>query len=509
MQTLIAYDLGTGGVKTSLFDAEGRSLASAFEPYDTLYPRPGFREQRPEDWWRAIVRSTRAALARAPGGGADVAALAVSGHSLGVVPVDAEGRLLADSTPIWSDARAGAQAAAFFRRTDEAAWYLETGAGFPPPLYSLFKIMWFRDNAPALYARAAVFLGTKDYVNLRMTGVRLTDRSYASGCGAWSLAGERYREDWIDAAGLDPAKFPRVVPSSAVVGELLPGPARELGLRPGVKVCAGGVDNACMALGAACLGEGEAYVSLGTSAWVAVAGPRPVVEATARPYVFAHCVPGMYVSATAIFSAGNSLRWVRDTLCQDLVAAERAGGPDAYRAMDALAAQSPAGANRLLFNPSLAGGSALEPSPNLRGAFLGLDLRHTRADLLRATLEGVCLNLRLALDVLARQTPLGDAMLLVGGGGKSPLWRRIFASVFEKDIVETNVGQDAGSLGAAALAAVGAGLWRDFAPLRALHRTRAVAHPDPDDAALYRRLLPLFAQSARAQAVLGDALAAL
>ena len=93
MQTLIAYDLGTGGVKTSLFDAEGCPLASAFEPYDTLYPRPGFREQRPEDWWRAIVRSTRTALARAPGGGADVAALADSGPSLGVVPVDAEGRL--------------------------------------------------------------------------------------------------------------------------------------------------------------------------------------------------------------------------------------------------------------------------------------------------------------------------------------------------------------------------------------------------------------------------------
>ena len=509
MRHIIAYDLGTGGVKTSLFDAEGRSVGAAFAPYDTLYPAPGRREQRPEDWWRAIVDSTRAMLAKTRADAASIEALAVSGHSLGVVPVTAAGEILAETTPIWSDARADRQAADFFRKVDPAAWYRETGAGFPAPLYSLFKIMWLRDNAPALYAQADAFIGTKDVINLRMAGALCTDRSYASGCGAWSLLGERYRTDWIEAAGLDPAKFPRVVPSAAVIGDLLPGPAAELGLRPGIHVCAGGVDNACMALGAACIDAGEAYTSLGTSAWIAVSGTRPVIEPTRKPYVFAHCLPGLYVSATAIFSAGNSYRWVRDTLCPDLVAAERAGGPDSYLAMDRLAAQSPVGANRLLFNPSLAGGSSLDASPNLRGAFMGLDLRHTRADLIRATLEGICLNLRLALDVLAAQAPLGDAMLIVGGGGKSPFWRALFAAIYEKDIVQTAVGQDAGSLGAAALAALGSGLWRDLAPLRARHAERTVVHPDSEAAATYRRLLPVFARAARDQAALGDALAAL
>ncbi len=508
MDALLAYDLGTGGTKTSLFDATGRSLGSAFVPCETLYPAPGFREQRPEAWWESLVRSTREVLEKTGVAPADIRALAVSGHSLGVVPISRKGELLADAVPIWSDARAERQAADFFARVDAREWYLETGAGFPAPLYSLFKIMWYRDHAPALYARAAAFVGTKDYLNWRMTGVLCTDRSYASGCGAWSLLGEAYRPDWLEAAGIDPAKLPEAFPSTHVLGPLLPEAARALGLCPGIKVCAGGVDNACMALGAACLGEGEAYTSLGTSAWIAVSGSRPVVDAGRRPYVFAHCVPGMFVSATAIFSAGNSYRWVRDTLCPDLVAAEATGGPDSYREMDRLAARSPVGANRLLFNPSLAGGSGLDASPNVRGAFLGLDLRHTRGDLIRATLEGICLSLRLAMDVLADHVRLSDTMLIVGGGGKSPFWRSLFASIYEKSILETNVGQDAGSLGAAAVAAVGSGLWRDFEPLRALHSQRSLVRPEPEAVARYRRLLPIFARVAEMQAELGDRLAA-
>lgn len=509
MRHIIAYDLGTGGTKTSLFDETGRSLGAAFVPCETHYPAPGFREQRPEDWWRSVVTSTREMLAKTGVDPETIEALAVSGHSLGVVPVSAAEGLLTDAVPIWSDARAERQAAAFFEKVDEAAWYLETGAGFPAPLYSLFKIMWLRDHAPDVYARADAFLGTKDYVNWRMTGALCTDRSYASGCGAWSLLGEAYRPDWAEAAGIDPAKLPPVHLSTAVVGTLLPAAAEALGLPTRVKVCAGGVDNACMALGAACLGEGEAYTSLGTSAWIAAAGARPVVDLARRPYVFAHCVPGMFVSATAIFSAGNSYRWVRDTLCPDLVAAERAGGANAYAAMDALAEASPVGANRLLFNPSLAGGSGLDASPNVRGAFLGLDLRHTRGDLIRATLEGICLNLRLAMDVLAAHVRLSDTMLIVGGGGNSAFWRTLFASVYEKNILETNVGQDAGSLGAAAVAAVGAGLWEDFSPLRTLHRPKSLVRPDPEAVGAYRRLLPIFARAAEAQAALGDLLAAL
>ncbi len=147
--------------------------------------------------------------------------------------------------------------------------------------------------------------------------------------------------------------------------------------------------------------------------------------------------------------------------------------------MNELAAASPVGAHALLFNPSLAGGSSLEPSPHIRGAFAGIDLRHTRGDLVRAGMEGIAMNLGAVLEVLRRFVPLAPEMLMVGGGSKSALWRQIFADVYRMDCVKTNVDQEAGSLGAAAVAAVGAGLWNGFEKVDEVHQVqgRAEAHP--------------------------------
>ena len=342
-----------------------------------------------------------------------------------------------------------------------------------------------------------------------MTGRLCTDRSYASGSGVYSLKEERYLEEYIEASGVDASKLPQVFPSTHVVGTILPEVAAVLGLSPDTKVCAGGVDNACMALGAACIANGEAYTSLGSSAWIAVSGDTPVVNAKKRTYVFAHCVPGQYVSATSIFSAGNSLRWVRDTLCPDLKAQEEATGKDAYVAMNELAVTSPVGSNKLIFNPSLAGGSGLDRSVDVRGCFTGLDLMHTRADLIRATMEGVSMNLRMAMNVLEQNIRLSDDMLLVGGGGKSPFWRSLFASIYEKNILETNVGQDAGSLGAAAVAAVGAGLWESFDRVKQIHHLKSRVEPRPEEVAAYRKIMPVFEKICDIQSDVGDMLAGL
>ena len=191
---ILAFDLGTGGNKASLYDADGACLAGTFVPYETLYPRAGWHEQRPADWWAAVVRSTRELLAARPGEAGEVGAISLSGQSLAAVPLDAQGGLLRDSIPIWSDGRAEAQAARFFREQDERAWYLRTGNGFPAHLYTLFKILWYRDQEPAMFRRAARMIGSKDWVNFRLTGRVCTDPSYASGSGAWDLAGWRYDE---------------------------------------------------------------------------------------------------------------------------------------------------------------------------------------------------------------------------------------------------------------------------------------------------------------------------
>jgi xylulokinase len=162
-----------------------------------------------------------------------------------------------------------------------------------------------------------------------------------------------------------------------------------------------------------------------------------------------------------------------------------------------------------LFNPSLAGGSSLDATPAIRGAFLGLDLGHTQADILRATLEGIALNLRLVLDALRRFGNVGPDMVVVGGGSRSPLWRQILADTLQVDIVKTNVGQEAGALGAAAVAAVAVGLWDNFDRVDQLHHVESVTRPNPTNMDVYDKLLPVFRQASLDQARLGDALAAM
>ncbi|MBE6426668.1 MAG: pentose kinase [Planctomycetaceae bacterium] len=492
--TILAYDLGTGGNKASLYAEDGKLIASVFEGYDTFYPKSGFHEQKPLDWKRAVVESTRKLFAMPGLEPQDVTAIALSGHSLGCVPLDADGELLLDSTPIWSDSRAETQAARFFETSDYAEWYRKTGAGFPPAHYTVFKLIWYRENLPEMFAKMKKFVGTKDFINYWLTGRVATDFSYASGTGAYALEAWDYDDGIIASAGLSREIFPEIVPSTEILGTLTPEAAEELGLPQSVQVAAGGVDNSCMALGARAFKNGRSYASLGSSSWIAVSDEKPLLDTKFFPYVFTHVVPGQFASATAIFSAGTTLKWIRDLCCGDLKAECAQTGENVYARMMELASRSPIGARGLLLNPTFAGGSCLEPSSKMRGGLFNLDLSHTREDVIRAALEGIALNLRKALDALGTLTRLEDSITLVGGGAISPVWRQIYADAFNKTVEKTNIDQEAAALGAAALAAVGTGVWEDFDRIDAVHETQAVTRPENPDA--YDALLPKFLETA-------------
>lgn len=189
-----------------------------------------------------------------------------------------------------------------------------------------------------------------------------------------------YDSRLMEASGLPPTLFPDIVPSTYIIGEIAKDVSEVIGLSNRVKVVCGGVDNSCMALGAGNITEGRLYLSLGSSAWIAVSSHGPIVDVKIKPFVFTHVIPEMFTSATAIFSAGNSLKWVRDTLCKDIKEVAERENRDPYEMMPITAEESPIGAHKLIFNPSLAGGSAAHLSPQIQGAFLGIDLSHTQAD---------------------------------------------------------------------------------------------------------------------------------
>lgn len=503
---IISFDLGTGGNKAYLFDLEGNCLASAFVPYPTHYPQVGWHEQRPSDWWSAVVESTRTLLRESGVDKHDILCLGISGHSLGAVPVDQAGNLLRDETPIWSDIRAQIEAEQFFNSIDADEWYLTTGNGFPAACYTVFKVMWYRNHEPEMWKNVYKILGTKDYINFKLTGSMLTDYSYASGSGIYDLNGWKYAPAFISASGIPSGVWPEIVPSTHVMGQLTPQAAEQLGLGTHVKVVCGGVDNSCMALGAKNIRDGRVYTSLGSSAWIAVSSERPVLDKRYKPYVFAHVMPAMFTSAVSIFSAGTSFAWVKDNLCIDLVAVANSRNEDIYSLMNQIAEEAPLGSNKLLFNPSLAGGTSQDASVHIRGAYLGLDLKHGKPELIRAAMEGIAMNLRLRLDLLRKYTHLEDEILFVGGGARSRFYLSIFADVFNTRIVKTNIDQDAAALGAAAIAAVGCGAWESFEKIDRIHKVVEVVAPDVNNNRKYEKLLPVFNLAAEYQAKISDAM---
>ncbi len=501
MQYVISYDLGTGGLKAGLYGIDGVAVGFEFYPYQTYYPEPDWHEQHPLDWWQAVCVTTKKLLQTSGIDPSNIAAAAASGQSLVAAPIDHQGELLLDSIPIWSDRRSKVEVAAFFSRVDYEKWYMTTGNGDPPEIYTVFKLMWLKKHHPDIFAKTTAVLGSKDYINYRLTGQITTDYSYASGSGVFDLENWRYNESLIHAAGLPRSLFTDPKDSYALVGTVTAEAAGMCGLCEGTKVICGGVDNSCMALGTTGIGNGRVYTSLGSSAWIAVSADKPILDAKKLPFIFAHVEKGYYTTGVSIFAAANTYRWARDIFCTDI-------SGDTYKQMDELAALSPVGANGVMFNPSLAGGSSQEPSEALQGAFFGLKLSNNRGDILRAVLEGVALSLSCCLAVLDPLIESNDTMIICGGGAKSDLWMQIFADIYNKKIVVVNVDQDAASLGAAAIAARGAGFWQDYSPLDDLFSVRKSFEPIAENRDRYAVIAKWFTQWIKAMAIIHDSMKA-
>lgn len=494
---LISYDLGTGGVKASLYDEHVNTIAKSFIEYSTFYPKSYMHEQRPEDWWQGIIESTQILLKESNVSPSEIKCLALSGHSLVTVPIGKNGDLLLDTVPIWSDTRAVDETKEFFSIIDEKDWYMTTGNGFPAPCYSIFKLMWSKKHQPEIYTNTYKVLGSKDYINFKLTDQYFIDYSYASGTGAYDLLDHKMNQEFLTAAGISADIFPEIVSSHTIIGNLTEIAAKELGLTTETVVACGGVDNACMALGALGPDDGKIYTSLGSSSWVPVNSKLPVLDFDKKPYVFAHIEDNMYTSAFSIFAGGSSFRWTKETLCLDYT-------ESVYDEMAKMASTVPIGSNGIFFNPSLAGGTSQDKSINIRGAYVGLHLGTTRADMVRASMEGICMNLKESIEYLKQATTVSDDILFCGGGSKSKYWMQMFADVFNMNIIKTNIDQDTASVGAAAIAARAIGLWENYDNIVHLHHVENISKPNLENHIKYNKLQKTFTHISDVLSDLGD-----
>jgi xylulokinase len=501
---ILAHDLGTTGGKASLFDEQGRPLASAFASYETAYPRPGWAEQDGADWWRAVLVSTRRLLAESHISPDRIAVVSFSGMMNGALAIDGAGEPLCPAI-IWADLRATAEAALLAERCGFEQVYRRTGHR-PGASYTAAKILWMQRERPEVYRRTQHFLQAKDYAAYKLCGVLATDYSDASGTNLFDLDRREWALDIIEAVGLDGHKLPPAYPSSTVIGQVTPQAARQTGLLAGTPVVIGGGDGGCATVGAGSVQPGDAYNYVGSSSWIAVTAERPLLDPQMRTTTFAHLDPQLYFPTGSMQCAGGSFDWLERLLrgADPLDSARQTHGEGQvgpqrlYDELCAAAAGVRPGAGGLLFLPHLIGERSPHWNPLARGAFVGLTMSHGRAQMARAVLEGVALNLKMILDAFLEQGAEIEVMRLIGGGARSEVWRQILADVYGMPILRPALLTEATALGAAIAGGVGVGLFPDFRVARELVQVEEAEVPDAGAQADYAQLYPLFQETYRA-----------
>ncbi|CAH0118362.1 MULTISPECIES: xylulokinase [unclassified Paenibacillus] len=488
---ILAHDIGTTGNKATLYTSGGEKIGSAFYGYETHYPQVGWAEQNPDDWWEAVCVSTRKLLQTTQTGQDHIGCVSFSGQMMGCLLVDKRGVPLERSI-IWADMRAEAEADWMLNRLGMEYAYRMTGhrisSSYPGP-----KLLWIKRRRPDIYGQAAKMLQAKDYLAYKMTGAFATDYSDASATNLFDLSAKRWSERIIEACGFDMNLLPAPYPSATVIGEVTAEAAAATGLKQGTSVVIGGGDGCCAAAGAGVMNEGESFNCIGTSSWISIATNEPLFDPAMRTFTFVHLDPAQYVPTGTMQCGGASLQWLKNRF----YAAESASASNVYDLLNAEAAASPAGANRLLYLPYLLGERAPRWNPDARGAFIGLHMKHDRGDLARAVMEGVGYNLKIVLDTFRGQGVSIDRMRVLGGGAKSPLWRQILADIYDTEISVPADLEEATSMGAAMAGAVGAGLIPSFSAAKRWIKEVSTHQPAREYRQIYDEMFDIFEQSYR------------
>lgn len=483
MSLILAHDLGTTGNKAVLLDEEGRLVDTAFASYRTYYPAPLCAEQNPADWWRAVVRCTKALLRRDPNRAKDIVAVGFSGHMNGVVLVDEAGNPLRPAM-IHADIRAQKQCERLRDRLTEEDYYGITGNRLAP-FYSLPRLVWLVEQEPDVMARARWILQAKDYCVGRMTGRwGVTDPSDASLTGLYDVNRLCWSGEVAESASIDQRLLPELVSSTSIVGHVCAQAARATGLPEGVPVVMGAGDGACATVGAGAVQVGDSYTYVGGTAWTSCLRERFTADVGMRLTTLMSAQKGRWVQFGTVQSAGSSWDWFVRLFGK---------GADTVL-LQVEAARVPPGSEGLVFLPYLAGERAPIWCPQARGLFFGLQSHHTRAHLARAVLEGVACALGSILQVMREHGTVAEPIRVVGGGSRSDLWMQILAGVYGCPIQIPKHAGSSTAVGAAVIAGVGVGLYANFGVAKRIAGVERQVEPGEQECTAYECLRKRYAQ---------------
>lgn len=464
----IGIDLGTSAVKLLLMDENGDIKKIVSREYPIYYPKTGWSEQNPEDWYLYTKSGLKELISDIDK--KEIAGIGIGGQMHGLVVLDRDDKVIRPAI-LWNDGRTVNETEYLndMIGKDKLSYY--TGniafAGFTAP-----KILWIRKHEPENFIRISKIMLPKDYIAYMLTGVHCTDASDASGTLFFDVKNRCWSTEMMDVCGITEEQLPHIYESYEVVGMLKEELSKEFGLNKDVKVVAGAGDNAAAAVGTGTVGEGRCNVSLGTSGTIFIPSNKYKVDQNNALHSFAHA-DGNYHLMGVILSAASCNKWWMEDI---LKTTDFAGEQKSIKSL---------GENQVYFLPYLMGERSPHNDPNARAAFIGMNMETSREDMTLAMMEGVAFALRDSYEIAKSLGITIERTKMCGGGAKSPLWRKIMANVLnlKVDILEAEEGP---ALGGAMLATVGCGKYVSVEEAaEKIVRIKETIEPDPEIANLY------------------------
>lgn len=476
----LGIDLGTSSVKVLAINSNHEIVGYTVKDYPVYYPQDKWAEQDPNDWWNQTVLCIKELVEKYKIGVDEIKAISFSGQMHGLVALDKNNEVLLPAI-LWCDNRTELECEDITNHFGSEKLSKIVGnkalTGFTAP-----KILWVKKNRPEIYSKIEHIMLPKDYISHKLTGGYATDVSDASGMLLLDVEKRTWSKDMLAYLEIDESVLPKLYESYEVVGKVTDEVKTLLGLEGDILVVGGAGDQAAGAIGTGTVKEGIVSVTLGTSGVVFAAHEDYAVDEIGnRLHAFCHA-NGKYHSMGVMLSAASCLKWWADTINKEV----------SFEVLLEEAEKVEAGCNNLVFLPYLTGERTPYADPNAKGSFVGMTINTTRGHMTRAILEGVAFGLRDSLEILRELNVPINEVRVIGGGARSSLWKQILADIFESKIQEINTNQG-GGLGAAILAATGAGLYSTVDEgCDKLISVVSTVNPIQGNVTIYNKVYPLY-----------------
>jgi D-xylulose kinase len=488
-ELVAVIDAGTSGLRSMIFDAEGKEIGRDYQEYQSLFPKPAWVEQDADDWWRAVCATAKNVIKKTKIDPANVVGISVTNQRETIVPVDEGGRALRKAI-VWQDRRTIPECKEIESRLGNDGIYEIAGLTIDP-YFSASKILFIKKRKPEVFAQTHKFLLVHDFIEMQLSGKFVTDWSNASRTMLFDIEQHEWSKKICETLEIPIEKMPEPHPSGEIIGELTKAAAKATGFKEGTPVISGIGDQQAGALGLGLVSSGRLSCTTGTGTFLLAFLDKPLRDPQKRMLCSCHGIPGAWVMEASMFTTGSVYRWFRDQMSEYEKLKAKEQGKDPYELLNEQAAQAPAGSNGLVLIPHFAGAGAPHWNPYSRGVIAGLALGHSRKDVIRAIMESICFEIKKNIEIMQELKIKTDEVRITGGMTRSKTFNQIQADVYGVPVLLSRT-EEATALGTAMLVLKATGIYKSYEEVtRKVTKIKETIQPNPQNREKYLRMFDI------------------